>query len=80
MPDRYGERPDPELGDDPDEQPVDLDKPHGPTPAELRALAVQACDLCDDEGYRGAIVCDHTDHRPANRHGIEQIRRQMGWN
>jgi hypothetical protein len=27
--------------------------------AELRAAAVAECDLCDNDGYRGAILCDH---------------------
>lgn len=26
---------------------------------ELRAQAVAACDLCDEDGYRGTTLCDH---------------------
>ena len=41
--------------------------------------AIVACDLCDDEGYRGLTVCDHIDHTAAARRGMEKIRRAMGW-
>lgn len=27
--------------------------------AELRARAVAACDLCDERGYQGRVLCDH---------------------
>lgn len=76
MPDRYGERPDPQLGDNdqPDKLPA-----YGPTDAELRQAAITDCALCDPDGYRGAIVCDHQDHTPAAKRGIAAIRAQMGW-
>lgn len=77
MPDRYGERPDPQLGD---YGPTDELPHYGPTDAEIRLAAIQACSLCDPDGYRGSYVCDHTDHTPAARHGIAAIRAQMGWN
>lgn len=72
MPDRTGE---PRPGRD--EPPIDLDAPIpavGPTRAELRAIAIRACHLCDTDGYRGHTVCDHTDHAPAAQRGIALIR------
>lgn len=41
---------------------------------EFRAQAVIACDLCDDDGYHGTLVCDHQDHRPAAERGMARIR------
>lgn len=52
----------------------------GPTPTELRIQAIQNCELCDDEGYRGSAVCDHIDRTDTAARGIAQIRAQMGWN
>ncbi|WP_166905942.1 hypothetical protein [Mycobacterium sp. DL440] len=63
----------------------------GPSPAELweaqqardartnRAAAIQACEMCDPDGYRGTQVCDHQDHTETARRGIAQIRAKMGW-
>jgi hypothetical protein len=31
--------------------------------------AITNCRLCDDDGYRGATICDHHDHTPAARRG-----------
>lgn len=43
--------------------------------AELRALAIAECDLCDDEGYAGTVPCDHNPHQAeTNRAGIERAR------
>lgn len=72
MPDRYGDRPDPQLGDQPDELPH-----YGPTDAEIRAEAIQACQLCDPDGYHGNIVCDHIDHTETNRRGIAAVRNAL---
>lgn len=54
-----------------------------PTDTEIRAQAVAHCDLCDELGYRGTIVCDHIDHSAANERGralvlaeLEKIRRR----
>lgn len=47
--------------------------------ARLAAQAVAACTLCDSDGYRGAAVCDHTDHRPAAKRGMAKVRETMGW-
>ncbi len=47
--------------------------------AQRRRDAVLGCDLCDDDGYRGGLVCDHIDHTEAAVRGMTAIRRQMGW-
>lgn len=73
MPDRYGERPDPQLGDT-DDQPAEPLPRYGPTDTELRLAAVAECQLCDPDGYRGAIVCDHQDHTETNQRGIAAVR------
>lgn len=49
MPDRYGDT-------EPNEPPDDI------WAAEHRAMAIAHCGLCDDEGVRGAHVCDHREH------------------
>jgi len=48
--------------------------------AHIDAAAIANCHLCDDDGYRGLRVCDHTDHAAAARHGMALVRRVMGWN
>lgn len=67
MPDRYGDH-DPIAALPPAEQ------------AQLRAQAIANCGLCDQDGYRRLTVCDHTDHTPAAKRGMAQIRAAMGWN
>jgi hypothetical protein len=54
---------------------------------DLAAIAAQAqrdriaaCILCDDDGYRGGTVCDHIDHRPAARRGMELVRQALAKN
>jgi hypothetical protein len=37
--------------------------------AELRQRAIDACDLCDEDGYRNGIVCDHVDRTETARAG-----------
>jgi hypothetical protein len=63
MHDRYGDNQD----DDPDIVRM----------ADYRSI--DACDICDDNGYRGVTVCDHTDHTEAARRGMAMIRATMGW-
>lgn len=41
--------------------------------------AVDACDLCDRNGYIGSTVCDHRDHAAAAKRGMSLIREAMGW-
>lgn len=36
--------------------------PRDPRPPHLDPTAIAACQLCDDDGYRGGTVCDHRDH------------------
>jgi hypothetical protein len=37
-------------------------------PAHLAKIEIDHCHRCDDEGYRGAVVCDHREHStPAGR-------------
>lgn len=49
--------------------------------AELARMAIDACNLCDHNGYRPnpdtgrpGSVCDHTDRRETNRNGIAKAR------
>lgn len=42
--------------------------------AKLRAAAITACPLCDQDGYRRLTVCDHTDHTATNQRGIAAVR------
>lgn len=46
------------------------------TAAERRrnALRIANCALCNDDGYRGATICDHIDHRPAYKRGMALVR------
>lgn len=44
-----------------------------PEPAS-RAQAIVACGLCDDDGYRGLLVCNHVDHTAAAERGMARIR------
>lgn len=43
------------------------------------ARAIEACDLCDSDGYRGGMVCDHIDHTEAAKRGMAMVRKAMGW-
>ena len=42
--------------------------------AQAAADAVAACNFCDDDGYRGIRVCDHTDRRDTARSGLAAVR------
>lgn len=66
MPDRYG--------DPLDNEPAELDTPDDLWAAEDRARAVVRCQLCDDDGYRGSIVCDHIDHAAQTVNGRAKAR------
>ena len=48
-------------------------EPEEATPAE-KAMAIVNCDLCDDNGYRGVVVCDHVDRAEVARRGLEKCR------
>ncbi|NOR03673.1 hypothetical protein HGK72_26845 [Mycolicibacterium fortuitum] len=76
---------------DPNDPYADERQAAGPTAHELweaqqarearanRAAAIQACTLCDSDGYRGTRVCDHQDHTRAAKRGMDEIRAKMGW-
>lgn len=42
--------------------------------AIARAMAIAECELCDDDGYRGTVVCDHQEHADTNARGMELVR------
>ena len=75
MPDRYGDTPDPEPASVPM---VDLDARERATRLADTAAAIANCGMCDDDGYRGASVCDHQDHRPAYERGMALVREVLG--
>ncbi|WP_131827654.1 hypothetical protein [Mycolicibacterium fortuitum] len=76
---------------DPSDPYADERQATGPTAHELweaqqarqaranRAQAIRDCQLCDSDGYRGTRVCDHQDHTPAAKRGMDEIRAKMGW-
>lgn len=66
MPDRYGD------------EPITADRPDI-VAARRASAAIDDCDLCDDNGYRGGTVCDHYDHGAAAKRGMAMIRESMGW-
>lgn len=40
----------------------------------LKAAAVVECFMCDDEGYRGTVVCDHIDRTEIVARGLTKVR------
>lgn len=43
--------------------------------AHLARAAIDACDLCDHEGYRSnSAVCDHVDRTDITSRGMEKVR------
>lgn len=79
MPDRSGEpRPGRDTTDTEPDEPIHPDQPPDDLwAAQQRAQAITACTLCDDEGYRGHRVCDHTDRTETHRKGIEACRQAL---
>lgn len=83
MPDRYG-TPDDERDDDPTTAQAraaaiaqaarDAELAQRHADLELQAQARANCQLCDEDGYRNSRICDHVDHAPAARRGIEACR------
>jgi hypothetical protein len=76
MPDRYGE-----FGA---AFPDDLTSEYEQTASRqadaiTRTAAIARCGLCNEDGYIGSTVCDHTDHRAAAKRGMAMIRHAMGW-
>lgn len=46
-------------------------------PAHLDLEAVVACGLCDDEGYRSGVICDHRDHMAESVNGRAEAARVL---
>lgn len=42
-----------------------------------KLAAIADCGLCDDNGYRGTVVCDHIDHAPAAARGRAKIQAEL---
>lgn len=64
MPDRFGD----DWTDTPPPDPYDQPTPH------IDSTLVEACDLCDERGYRGLQVCTHVDYAAAARRARPKIR------
>lgn len=46
-------------------------------PAHLDATETANCTLCNDDGYRGTVVCDHIDHTPAATRGRALVQAEL---
>lgn len=57
------------MRDDPDYRPTDDDHRRF-----IEAKLIADCDLCDDEGVRGMLVCDHTDYAEIAKRGMAKVR------
>lgn len=42
-----------------------------------RAHAIANCGQCDDDGYRGTVVCDHVDRSETARRGAARCREAL---
>jgi hypothetical protein len=54
-----------------------LDRYGEEQPEHFSAGAVALCEMCDDNGYRGHLVCDHIDYQAAARRGMDMIRQAL---
>lgn len=45
-----------------------------PDTRHLARIEIENCGMCDDDGYRGASVCDHRDHSAAAARGMALVR------
>ncbi|MDV8066408.1 hypothetical protein R4P64_07820 [Rhodococcus sp. IEGM 1366] len=46
--------------------------------AEIKAVAIEACEICNEHGYVGTTVCDHDSERFArNRRGIDLVNETL---
>ena len=72
MPDRYGDIPDLDT-------PPATEEDHDARAAALavRAAAVAGCGLCDEQGYRGSVVCDHVDRADTYVRGLAACREAL---
>lgn len=73
MPDRYGDEPGEDLSRD------EIARRARQARERARLDGIAACALCNDDGYIGAMVCDHVDHAEAAKRGMAMIRATMGW-
>ena len=54
-----------------------LDRYGDETPDHFNASAVAECELCDDNGYRGHLVCDHIDYQATAKRGMDMVRQAL---
>lgn len=54
-----------------------LDRYGEEQPEHFNVFAVADCDLCDEHGYRGHMVCDHIDHAAAAARGMAMVRQAL---
>lgn len=40
----------------------------------VEAKLIADCELCDDEGIRGVLRCDHTDYAVIAKRGMAKVR------
>lgn len=40
----------------------------------VEAKLIADCELCDDEGMRGMLRCDHTDYGAIAKRGMAKVR------
>lgn len=38
---------------------------------------IAACTLCDDDGYRNTLICDHIDHSATYAAGMAAVREAL---
>lgn len=75
MPDRYGDDPDLIAAIFPDDATSEYEQtPSRQAEAITQIAAIDRCELCDEHGYRGSMVCDHIDHQAARLRGMAMIR------
>ncbi|OBJ62510.1 hypothetical protein [Mycobacterium asiaticum] len=53
---------------------AEAESAHRREQAELRAQAIANCNLCDGDGYRNGVICDHVDRTHTARAGIAAVR------
>ena len=41
---------------------------------QVDPAAIANCTLCDTDGYRNLVVCDHIDHTETNQRGLAKCR------
>ena len=47
--------------------------------AAREAMRIVNCGMCDDDGYRGLVLCDHVDRILTATNGMARVRAAMGW-